>query len=146
MSEEKSQEQLEQESFLFRTMLELAPDAIYFKDRDGKFLAISDWGAKFFGEKSGKDMIGKSDFDYFPQEMAQEYFNDEQALMKSGTPLIDKRENENSHDDREVCFSTTKLPLRDEDGNVVGSFGISRDVTLHQKAEDDLRESEALYH
>ena len=91
-------------------------------------------------------MIGKSDFDYFPEEMAREYFNDEQALMKSGTPLVDKREYESSRDGRDVCFSTTKLPLRDHEGNVIGSFGISRDVTLHQKAEDDLRESEALYH
>lgn len=145
-SDTPSQEDLERESLFFRAMLDLSPDCIYFKDTEGKILAISECGASFFGEKSRHDMVGKSDYDYFPKEMADEYFSDELKLMKSGEPLVDKREHETSADGRDVCFSTSKLPLHDKQGKLIGSFGISRDVTRHQQAEDALRESEALYH
>ena len=141
-----SQEELERESFFFRAMLDLAPDSIYFKDTEGRIIAISKSGAKFFGADSRQEMVGKSDFDFFPDEMAEEYLADELALMQSGTPLIDKREFETSADGKDVCFSTTKLPLCDRNGAVIGTFGISRDVTKHKEAEDAVRDSEALYH
>ena len=145
-NKEPSDPATKDESFYFRAMLDLVPDSIYFKDEQGRILAISEWGARFFGAKSRHEMVGKSDFDFFPPEMAKEYLADEKALMESGQPLIDKREHETSSDGSAVCFSTTKLPLRNEDGEVIGTFGISRDVTKHKEAEDALRESEALYH
>ncbi len=141
-----SQEELERESYFFRAMLDLAPDCIYFKDTEGRIIAISEWGARFFGANCRHELEGKSDFDFFPAELAAEYLADEKALMASGEPLIDKREPETSVDGREVCFSTTKLPIRNTSGEVIGTFGISRDVTGHKEAEDALRESEALYH
>lgn len=146
MDQKPSQEQVERESCLFRAMLDLARDTIYFKDTEGKFIAVSESGARFFGAESRQEMEGKSDFDYFPAEIAAKFLADEKSLMNSGEPLIDKLEPETSFDGRQTCFSTTKLPLRNEAGKVIGTFGISRDVTKHKEAEDALRESEALYH
>ena len=80
-----SLENLKRESMYFRAMLDLAPDSIYFKDTEGRIQAISEWGARFFGHKSRHDMEGKSDYDFFPKEMADEYFADEKRLMDSGS-------------------------------------------------------------
>lgn len=137
MSEDEANEleRLRKESFLLRTLLDHSPDAIYFKDADGQFLGVSQAAAKFFGESSRLDVEGKSDFDYFPAEDAKEYKADEQALMASGESLIGKEEPEVSADGREVWFSTTKQPLLDADGKVIGTFGISRDITRQKRAE-----------
>tara|TARA_Y100001934_G_scaffold241073_1_gene295855 strand:- start:117 stop:749 length:633 start_codon:yes stop_codon:yes gene_type:complete len=78
--------------------------------------------------------------------MADEYLADEKRLMETGISLIDKREPEEDTDGKLVCFSTSKLPIRDDSGEVIGTFGISRDVTSHMEAENALRDSEALYH
>ena len=75
-------------------MLDLARDTIYFKDMEGKFITVSESGARFFGAKSRQEMEGKSDFDYFPEEMAAKFLADEKALMSSGEALIDKLEPE----------------------------------------------------
>jgi two-component system sensor histidine kinase/response regulator len=136
---------LKRDSFFLRTLLNNIPDSIYFKDTEGRLLAVSEWGARFFGFDSSADLIGKSDRDFFPPEMADEYLRNEREVMQSGQALIDKREFETSVDGRKVCFSTTKLPLQDASGNTIGTFGISRDVTSHVNAEQALEHSEALY-
>ena len=128
-------ERLRRESFLLRTLLDHSPDAIYFKDQDGHFLRVSQALAQFFGESTRSDVEGKTDFDYFPATDAREYKADEQALMNSGGSLIGKEEPEHGADGQEVWYSTTKQPLLDADGKVIGTFGISRDITRQKHAE-----------
>ena len=128
--------------FFFQKLMEHMPDAIYFKDRECRFLAASNAVARYFGEKSAADIIGKSDSDFFPAEQAAEMSADERAIMDTGKPMIWKDERESLPDGREVWFSSTKLPLMNDNGEVIGILGISREETLRKEAEQQLRARE----
>ena len=129
---------LENERFLLHTLLDNLPDCIYFKDADSLFSRVSRGMAEKFGLEEPGYAIGKSDADFFTQEHAQQALADEQAVMRSGTPIVDKVEKEtwSGHDD--TWCSTTKMPLRDPSGQIVGTFGISRDITEQMRAEAEL--------
>ncbi|HUJ12105.1 MAG TPA: PAS domain-containing protein [Verrucomicrobiae bacterium] len=130
--------ELEHEQFLMRTLLENIPDSIYFKDRDGRFLRSSRAQAKRFGLSDPSQTIGKTDFDFFTKEHAKEAFTDEQQIIETGQPLVDIEENSTLADGTERWVSTSKMPLRDQRGNVVGTFGISREITERKRAEQAL--------
>src|SRR5262249_48746772 len=91
-------------------------------------------------------IVGKTDFDFFTPEHAQQAYADEQQMIRTGQPVVNLEEKETWPDGRVTWVTTTKMPLRDREGRVVGSFGISRDVTGRKQAEAALRDSEALYH
>jgi PAS domain S-box-containing protein len=133
---------MSQNEFFFQKLMEHMPDAIYFKDRECRFLAASSAVARYFGQNSAADVIGKSDADFFPPEQAQEMNADERAIMDTGKPMIWKDERESLPDGREVWFSSTKLPLVDDQGEVIGILGISREETLRKDAEAKLRARE----
>jgi PAS domain S-box-containing protein len=124
------------EHFLMSTLLAHSPDLIYFKDSDSRFLRISDTLARHLGVDSAEDLIHKSDSDVFEGEQSGEYLADELRIMSSGKPLIGKEERQISSDGRTVWLSTTKAPLRTSDGEIVGIFGISRDITDAKKAKE----------
>ncbi len=132
---EQRTEQLSYERFLLRTLLEHLPDAIYFKDREGHFLRVSRSLAHRFGCEP-EELIGKTDADFFPEEYVAEAQADEQALMNSGKPLIGKEENPNWQNDGEIWVSTTRLPLPDKDGKIIGTFGLSHDITVQKVAQE----------
>ncbi|MFT5126877.1 MAG: PAS domain S-box-containing protein [Rhodothermales bacterium] len=134
---------MSQNEFFFQKLLEHMPDAIYFKDRDGRFMAASNAVARYFGKNTAADIIGKSDADFFPSEQAAEMSADERDIMETGKPMIWKDERELLPDGRDVWFSSTKLPLVDDDGEVIGILGISREETLRKDAEAKLRAREA---
>lgn len=121
-----------------RAMLESSPDHIYFKDTRSRFLRINLALAKYFGLHDPSEAIGKTDFDFHPQDKAQERFDDERRIMETGTPIIDKIEREAGADGKTVWVLTSKAPLSDENGTLLGTFGISRDVTLLKEMEDAL--------
>ena len=131
-----------QEHDLLHTLMENTPDHIYFKDTESRFIRINKSLADWFGLSHPEDAIGKTDFDFFADEHARTARADEEYIMASGTPLEAQEEKETWPDGRETYVSTTKGPLRNEDGQTVGTFGISRDITAHKHAEDALRESE----
>jgi PAS domain S-box-containing protein len=127
--------------FLHALMTSL-PDNIYFKDRASRFLLVSQAMARQFGKNDPREVIGRTDFDFFTAEHATPAFNAEQAILKTGRPLIDHEEEETWRDGRRTWVSTTKMPLRDSEGHVVGTFGISRDVTAAKKVAKDRRDFE----
>ena len=119
-----------------RNLLANTEDKIFFKDRQSRFLLVSMafLGAQGHG-RSLDELIGKSDFDIFSTPHAQAAFEDEQRVIETGEPIIAKIERETFHDRPDTWVSTTKLPLRDERGDIIGTWGIARDVTERIEAE-----------
>jgi PAS domain S-box-containing protein len=137
----RAEEELAKERYLLQTLLKSIPDAIYFKDRASRFLRISQSMSEKFGLHDPSEAIGKTDADIFTEEHAQQARADEVAIMESGEPLVATIEKETWPDRDDTWCSTTKMPLRNSAGEVVGTFGISRDITDLKKAEDELREA-----
>jgi len=138
----RAAEALARERDLLRGLMNNIPDAIYFKDAESHFLQINPSQARRFGLSDAAEAIGKTDFDFFTEEHARPAYEDEQRIMKTGQPLVGSEEKETWPDGRETWVSTTKAPMRDVNGQIIGTFGISRDITERKRAEDALRENE----
>ncbi len=136
--------ELAHEQFLLRTLLDNVPDSIYFKDTKGRFLRSSRAQAKRFGLSDPAETIGKTDFDFFTREHAEEASTDEQQIIQTGQPLIGMEESSPLTDGTERWVSTSKLPLRDADGDIVGTFGISREITERKQAEKTLAKEHSM--
>ncbi|HEY4249147.1 MAG TPA: ATP-binding protein [Lacunisphaera sp.] len=118
------------------------PDCVYFKDRESRFIALSSSLADKHGQQGIADIIGKTDFDFFSKDHAQPAFDDEQAIIKTGKPLLGKLERETWADGRVSWVLTNKLPLRNEKGEIIGTFGISKDITESKQMEAALEKSQ----
>ena len=135
---------LAHERTLLRTMIDLIPAFIYAKDVGSRFIAMNAALARNMGTVAA-DAIGKTDFDFFAPELAKKFYSDEQALIKSGTAIIDLEEpgfDQVTGMPRTVC--TSKVPLRDENGEVIGIIGVGFDITERKLAEQRLAASEHL--
>jgi PAS domain S-box-containing protein len=135
---------LAHERTLLRTMIDLIPAFIYAKDVGSRFIAMNTALARNMGTDAA-DAIGKTDFDFFAPELAKKFYSDEQALIKSGTAIIDLEEpgfDAVTGMARTVC--TSKVPLRDENGEVIGIIGVGFDITERKVAEQNLAASEHL--
>ena len=130
---------LQDEIFLLETLMDNVPDSIYFKDRQSRFTRINRYAAARFGVESPAHAVGRTDFDFFTDEHAAKALRDEQEIIRTGQPLVNVEEKETRADGDARWISTTKLPLRDRDGKIVGTFGISRDITERKKAEEQLQ-------
>ncbi|MBN1647799.1 MAG: PAS domain-containing protein [Spirochaetales bacterium] len=133
-------EQLEKDSFYLKTLLANTPDHIYFKDEKSRFLKVSDSMAEYFNEKSAEGCLGKTDSDYFSREHAQQALNDEKKIIRTGDGLINVEERETWKGKSNAWVSTTKLPLRADDGKIIGTFGISRTITAKKLLELELQQ------
>ena len=134
----QAEEAAAKERHLLDTLMDTVPDTIYFKDAQGRFVRVNSALAARFGLADPDGAVGKSDFDFFTEEHARPAFDDEQEIMRSGRPLAGKEEKETWDDGRTTWVSTTKLPLRDPSGAIIGTCGISRDITARKQAEGEL--------
>jgi len=136
----KAEDRLRKEEKLFNTFMDNISDSIYFKDKEKRFIRVN----RLKAEHSGVDpeeMIGKTDFDFFPKEIAIQSFADDNHIMESGRSIIDKIEKIIHLDKREYWASVTKVPWYDEEGKIIGVIGITRDITQRKQVEEALRKS-----
>jgi PAS domain S-box-containing protein len=137
----RAEESLAQERRLLTSLMDHVPDSIYFKDRGSRFIRINQAMVNRFSLVDAGDALGKNDFDFFRPEHAQAAFDDEQRVMTTGQPIIGKEEKEVWPDGRVIWVSTTKMPLRDTRGQIVGTFGVSRDITDRKRIEEALQQA-----
>ncbi len=135
---------LAHERNVLRTMIDLIPAFIYAKDAHSRFTACNKLVANRMGVAPA-ELIGKTDFDFFPREMAEKFFADEQALLKSGKPLVDHEEivYDKTRGMNRVIL-TSKVPLHDADGNLTGVVGTGFDITDRKAAEERMASSDRL--
>jgi PAS domain S-box-containing protein len=138
----KRQKHIEYQQNLLKSLIDNIPDTIYFKDLDSKFTQINKAQAKLLGFKNPDEAVGKSDFDFF--EHAQEAFDEEQEIIKTGKPVINKVHKVERNGEFRY-LSDTKIPLYDSDKKCVGTVGITRDITDVKVAEEVMLESQAKF-
>jgi PAS domain S-box-containing protein len=136
---------LSDEFSMLRALIDNMPDFMYVKDRQSRFVVANKHVAQTIGEESPEKLLGRTDFDFFPPEIARHYFEDEQSAMRSGQALYNREEKGRGIEGHEVDILTTKVPVRDQQGRVIGIAGIGRDITARKKMENDLREAEQRY-
>lgn len=124
---------------LVRAFFEHIPAGVYFKDRESRFVGMSRTLMNRFGLRSPHDALGKTDFDIFSEEHARQAFEDEQEIIRTGQPIVNKEEKETWPDGRETWVLTTKLPWLDASGQILGTMGISQDITDRKRAEQELQ-------
>jgi len=134
-----------EERYLLRTLMDNVPDVIYFKDRESRFTRINKAHAREFGLNDPAQAVGKTDSDFFTGEHAQQAYADEQEIIRTGQPVVGKEEKETWPDGHATWASTTKMPLRNAQGEIVGTFGISRNITVRKGVQQALQESEERY-
>jgi len=125
---------------LLKMLMENLPDQIYFKDVQSRFLKCSRAMLERNGIKNAEEMIGKTDFDVFTEEHARPAFEDEQEIIRTGQPLLNKVEKEVLKNNVERWALTSKIPLHNEAGEIIGTFGISKDITAMKEAEAKLEQ------
>ncbi|MGO9658420.1 MAG: putative bifunctional diguanylate cyclase/phosphodiesterase [Acidimicrobiales bacterium] len=143
------------EHFCLRNLLASTNQAVYFKDTDSRFILVSRGVVQHHIERQRRngvtdqlelgpeDYVGKTDLDLFDPELALEWIAEEQRIMETGEAIVEVLERDSSFDGPSGWFQTSKAPLRDDDGTIIGTFGISRDVTAQIEAQQELLRREA---
>ncbi len=131
---------------LLRAVMDSVPDLIYVKDLESRFLFANQCTAEVMGAASGKELRGKSDFDYYSTELAAGFYQDEQNVIQSGVPLVSHDEHIREADGRVRWLLTTKVPFRDASGKTKGVIGIGRNITALKETEAELKRARENLH
>ena len=131
-------QQLTDERLLVRALIDQMPDFLFVKDKNSRFVVANRAIAAAYGMDNADDLIGKTDFELHPAERARGFFDREQDVIRSGVPLMDMEESFPDSAGVEKWYSTTKIPLRNQDGKIVGLVGVARDIT-ERKQMDSVR-------
>lgn len=126
------------QKYVLDTFMETVPDRIYFKDREGRFTSINQAYARWLGVQPSTSILGKTERDFFPETQVQRNAGQEQQIMTTGQAVLDVEEQQIGADGRMGWSLTTRMPLRNEHGEMIGMFGISRDITDLKKTEQTL--------
>jgi PAS domain S-box-containing protein len=132
--------ELAYERDLLKALLDNSPDPIYFKDAGSRFLKAGKALAELFGLKNADELKGRSDFDFFSEEHARPAFEDEQEIIRTGVALLGRVEKEITKNGRASWALTSKMPLRNNSGQTIGTFGISKDITVIKETEAKLEQ------
>jgi PAS domain S-box-containing protein len=127
--------EITRQKYILDTFMENVPDSIYFKDLNSRIIRVNNACALRLGLSDPTEEIGKTDFDLFPEDIARIKYEQEQKIIRTGKPLLAMEE----PDGMANWDLTTKMPLRDEHGKIIGTFGISRDITKLKQAEEALK-------
>ena len=135
----RAEQDLALERFLLNTLMEHAPDFIFFKDRHSRIIRISKALADFYGLSDPEQAVGKTDLAFYDAERACKYMADEQEIMRTGRLTVDKEEDQLWPDGKVTWLLTNKVPLYNPNGEIMGTFGLSRDITRRKQAAAQLR-------
>ncbi len=146
----RSEAIIREERNLFQVLMDNIPDAIYFKNLQSRFIRINKAEAAIFGLKDVNQAVGKTDFDFFTDEHARPALESEQQIIQTGQAMIDFEEKETFPDGHTRWISTSKMPFRNSAGEIIGTFGISHNITKRKETELALKqrilEMETVYH
>jgi len=136
---------LRQDKHLLDVLMDNVPQYIYiyFKDRENRFIRTTKAHATAFGLKDPREVVGKTDLDFFSDEHARQAYEDEQEIIRTGNPLLNVEERETWPDRPDTWVLTSKMPFYDEEGSIAGTFGISNDITGRKRAEEALEKAYA---
>ncbi len=136
----RMEEALAKERNLLRTLIDNLPDHIYVKDIESRFLLFNNAVMHTMGVTTPSELMGKTDFDFYPSELAEQYYANERVVIESGQPLPNREEpNIDRETGARIWFLTTTTPFWDSQGNIVGVLGIARDITERKQMEEELR-------
>lgn len=134
----RAEESLVKERNLLRTLIDTLHDRIYVKDKQSRLLMVNRISWETVPGAAGEaDLIGKTDYDFWPPEVAEAIVKAEQEMFRTGQPIINHEEPGNIQNGQMIYYLTTKIPLRDSQGNIIGLVGVSRDITERKLAEQE---------
>ncbi len=137
------QRRIEEHTYM-KTLWENIPDSVYFKDENHQFILVNKSKAQHY-QIDPDEMLGKTDFDFLPEDQAKKSFEDDKTILQTGRPIINKVEKVVHRDGSEHWMSVTKIPRYNAEGDIIGTMGISRDITPAEQARKDLELSEKRY-
>ena len=129
---------LKNTNILLRTIIDNIPDAVYMKDLDGKKVLANKADVKNCGAEFEEEIIGKTDFEMFPNEIAAGFWKDDQQVLKSGVPVINREERLINNPDEQKWLLTSKIPFKDKNGKLIGLIGIGHDITRMKRDEEEM--------
>ncbi len=136
---ENKQHELKRQPKLLRTIIDSLPDSIYVKDAEARKIVANKIDCLYCGFEKEEDLIGKNDFDLFPPEVARKFHEDDMQVLREGKKILNREEQVTGPGGEPVVLLTSKLPLHDNDGNVIGIVGIGRDITERKKALQEIQ-------
>ena len=140
-----AEETLSHERSILRSLIDNVPNFLYVKDRQAKFVVANLYCARQLGLKSPEDLLGKSDFDLYPQRLAAGFYKDDQTVIRSGEPLLNREETVVDYRGNAICVLSTKVAIRGNHGQITGLAGVGIDITDQKRAEAELRDSRELF-
>jgi PAS domain S-box-containing protein len=139
-----AEEALSHERSILRSLIDNVPNFLYVKDRQSRFVVANLYCARRLGLKTPEDLLGKSDFDLYPQRLAAAFYKDDQAIILSGESLLNREEAGIDHQGNATCVLSTKVPIRGNHGQITGIAGVGIDITDQKRAQAELRDSREL--